>query len=438
MPLLIIAAGVCLLLLLIIVFRLNAFIALIIVALGVGVAQGAPVNEVIASITKGVGSTLSTLALILGLGAMLGGLIAESGAAQVITERISSRFGEKYLPWALILTGFIVGIPMFYTVGFVMLIPIIFTIAASSGLPLVYVGIPMVAALSVTHGFLPPHPAPTAIAVVYDADIGKVLLYGLVLAVPTIILAGPVFAKTLRNFKSTPPEHLFEAKRLSPNELPGFDTAVLTALTPVFFMGLGAIGKLQFEEDTIIYNWCSFLGNPVIAMLIAVLIAIYTLGLAQGQKMKAINDTMLTSVKSTAMILLIIAGGGAFKQVLVDSGISEYIVTTFEGTQMSPLLLAWLIAAALRIALGSATVAALTAAGIAAPLIGSTDVNAELLVLATGAGSLTFSQVNDTGFWLFKEYFNLTIGQTFRTWTFMETIVSIVGLVGCLVFDWFV
>ena len=206
MPLIIVAAGVVVLLCLIVFFRMNAFIALMIVALGVGVAQGSPVLEVIDSIQKGVGGTLSSLALILGFGAMLGGLIAETGAAQVITERLTKVFGVKYLPWALILTGFIVGIPMFYTVGFVMLIPLIFTIAIAAELPLVYVGIPMIAALSVTHGFLPPHPAPTAIAVVYNADIGLTLLYGLILAIPTIILAGPVFGYTLRHFKSAPPK----------------------------------------------------------------------------------------------------------------------------------------------------------------------------------------------------------------------------------------
>lgn len=438
MPLIIVAAGVVLLLCLIIFFRLNAFIALIIVALGVGVAQGTPVLDVINSIQKGVGGTLSSLALILGFGAMLGGLIAETGAAQVITERLTKVFGIKYLPWALILTGFIVGIPMFYTVGFVMLIPLIFTIAIAAELPLVYVGIPMIAALSVTHGFLPPHPAPTAIAVVYNADIGLTLLYGLILAIPTIILAGPVFGYTLRHFESAPPKKLFSVKKLPADQLPSFGIAVFTALVPVFLMGIGAIGKLQFAEGSMSYQTFAFFGNPVIAMLIAVLVGIITLGILQGKKVEEVNPMMINSVKASAMILLIIAGGGAFKQVLVDSGISDYIVQTFEGTQLSPLFLAWLIAAALRIALGSATVAALTAAGIAAPLIGSTDVSPELLVLATGAGSLTFSQVNDTGFWLFKEYFNLTIGQTFRTWTVMETIVSVVGLAGCLLLDMFI
>ena len=435
MPLIIVAAGVVVLLCLIVFFRMNAFIALMIVALGVGVAQGSPVLEVIDSIQKGVGGTLSSLALILGFGAMLGGLIAETGAAQVITERLTKVFGVKYLPWALILTGFIVGIPMFYTVGFVMLIPLIFTIAIAAELPLVYVGIPMIAALSVTHGFLPPHPAPTAIAVVYNADIGLTLLYGLILAIPTIILAGPVFGYTLRHFKSAPPKKLFSVKKLPIDQLPSFGIAVFTALVPVFLMGIGAIGKLQFPEGSASYQTFAFIGNPVIAMLMAVLVGIITLGILQGKKMEEVNPMMINSVKASAMILLIIAGGGAFKQVLVDSGISNYIVQTFEGTQVSPLFLAWLIAAALRIALGSATVAALTAAGIAAPLIGSTDVSPELLVLATGAGSLTFSQVNDTGFWLFKEYFNLTIGQTFRTWTVIETIVSIAGLAGCLLLD---
>ncbi|MEO1518052.1 MAG: gluconate:H+ symporter [Bacteroidota bacterium] len=432
MPILIIIAGIAVLLILIIGLRLNSFIALLLVALGVGIAEGMPINTVIDSIQKGVGSTLGYLALVLGLGAMLGSLIAESGSAQRITNRLINSFGIKNIHWAVILTGFIVGVPMFYNVGFIMLIPIIFTIAASTQLPLLYVGIPMVASLSVTHGFLPPHPAPTAIAAIYEADISLTLLYGLILAVPTIIIAGPVFGSTLRNFKTRPPQELFPVKEIPPDQLPGFGISVFTALLPVLLMAVAAIGKLYLPEDHLTNKVLSFVGSPVMALLIAVLVAIYTLGLRLGKDMKSIMTTLTESVKSIAMIMLIIGAGGAFKQVLIDSEVGQYIADSLKDTNFSPLLLAWLIAAALRISLGSATVAALTAAGIAQPLIGATDVSPELLVLATGAGSLTFSNVNDTGFWMFKEYFNLTIWETFRSWTVMETIVSIVGLIGCL------
>jgi len=438
MPLIIVAIGIIVLLILIMAFRINAFIALILVALGVGIAQGMPVTEVVGSIESGVGSTLGYLAMILGFGAMLGALIAESGAAQNITQRLIKQFGIKNIQWAVILTGFIVGVPMFYTVGFLMLIPIIFAIAASTRLPLLYVGIPMVASLSVTHGFLPPHPAPTAIAVIYEADISLTLLYGVILAIPTIIIAGPLFGSTLKNIKTSPVESLYDIKEIPAEQVPPFWISVFTALTPVILMGAAAVAKLNLAESSVGFQILNFVGDPIMALLIAVLLAVYTLGLRQGKSMRAIMASLTESVKAIAMIMLIVGAGGAFKQVLIDSGISDYIVETFKNTDISPLVLAWSIAAALRVSLGSATVAALTAAGIAAPLIGSTDVNPELLVLATGAGSLTFSQVNDTGFWLFKEYFNLTIWQTFRSWTVMETIVSIVGLVGCLLLSYIV
>jgi len=437
MPLLIVALGILLLLFMIMVLRLNSFLALILVALGVGLAEGMPVEEVAASIQSGVGSTLGYLALILGFGAMLGAMIAESGAANEITDRLVRSFGLKRIQWAVILAGFIVGVPMFYSVGFVMLIPVIFAIARSTQLPLLYIGIPMVASLSVTHGFLPPHPAPTAIAQIYQADVTLVFFYGVILAIPTIILAGPVFGSTLRNIKVDLRTDLFRDQEL-PEKRPGYWVSLVTALIPVVLMGVAAVAKLQLPEETFAYRFLSFIGDPVIALLIALLIAIYTLGLRLGRSMKSIMESLTESVKAIAMILLIIGAGGAFKQVLVDSGVGDYIANALSDTQISPLILAWMIAAALRIALGSATVAALTAAGIAAPLIGATDVSPELLVLATGAGSLTFSQVNDTGFWLFKEYFNLSIGQTFRSWTVMETIVSIVGLIGCLAMDYFV
>lgn len=438
MPILIILLGIIALLVLIIRFKFNAFLALIIVALGVGIAEGMPLTDVVQSMQKGVGGTLGYLALILGLGAMLGALVAESGAAQTITSRLINLFGVSKIHWALILTGFIVGVPMFYTVAFIMLIPIIFTVAASTRLPILYVAIPMIASLSVTHGFLPPHPAPTAIAVLYGADISLTLLYGIILAIPTIILAGPVFGSTLKNLKTKSPTKVFEVKEIPADQLPGMAISVFTALLPVLLMALSALAKLQLSEGAIIYQLMSFVGDPVIALLISVLVAIVTLGTNLGRSLETVMKSLVESVKAIAMIMLIIGAGGAFKQVLIDSGVGDYIANLMKDSNLSPLLLAWLIAAALRVSLGSATVAALTAGGIVVPLMEVVEVSPELLVLATGAGSLTFSNVNDTGFWLFKEYFNLTIWETFRSWTVMETIVSLVGLAGCLLLNNFV
>ena len=438
MPLVIVALSIAVLLFLILYWRINTFLSLILVALGVGIAIGMPPKAVVQSIQSGVGSTLGELALILGFGAMLGALIAESGAAQVITNRLIALFGIKNIQWVMMLTGFIVGIPLFYSVGFLMVIPIIFAVTKTTRLPVLYVAIPMIASLSVTHGFLPPHPAPTTIAGFYKADVNFTLLYGLMIALPTVVIAGPVFGRVFKNMESHPMQDLFKVQDISADKLPSFGISVLAGLVPVLLMAIAAIVKLSVPEGGVFFNAVAFLGDPVIALFIAVWAAIYTLGIRKGRSLGDLMNSLGDSVKAIAMILLIIAGGGAFKQVLVDSGISNYIVDLMKEAHISPLVLAWSIAAALRIALGSATVAALTAAGIVVPLIGQAAVNPELLVLATGAGSLTCSQVNDTGFWLFKEYFNLSVIETLKSWTLMETIVSICGLVGCLILDLFV
>ena len=438
MPLLFIGLGIAILFILILVVRMNVFIALLLVSLGIGLSIGMSPLQVMASIEKGVGSTLGSLALILGLGAMLGSLIAESGAALVISNRLINLFGVRHLPWAMMLTGFIIGIPMFYSVAFLVVIPIIFAVSQSSKVPLLYAGIPIIAALSVTHGFLPPHPAPAAIVEFYKADMELTLLYGFVLAVPTVILSGVVFGSTFKNFPGELPPNLFKTTQTLPQKPPAFGTAVLSAVTPVVFMGLSALAKMWLPEKNMLGQVLQFLGDPVISMLIAVLFATWSLGVKSGKSLRAVMEQITDAVKPIAMILLIIAAGGAFKQVLIDSGTSNYVVDLMKGIHFPPLVMAWSIAAVLRIVLGSATVAALTAAGIVQPLVASGGVNAELLVLATGAGSLTCSQVNDTGFWLFKEYFNLSVADTLRSWTVMETIVSVVGLGGCLLLDQFV
>ena len=431
MPLLIIALGILVLFLLIAKVKLNAFLSFILVCIFVGIFQGMSLETLIKSIQSGIGNTLGFLVLILGLGAMLGKLVADSGAAQQITTKLVSAFGIKYVQWAVVLTGFIVGIPMFYSVGFVILIPLVFTIAVSTKLPLLYVGLPMLTSLSVTHGYLPPHPAPTAIAAMFNADIGKTLLYGIIIAIPAIIVAGPLFARTIKKIEAKPLAEFYSTEELKPEELPGVSKSVLTALLPIILIILSIIAE-QFIPEGIVKQMLLFIGNPVIAMLIAVLVAIYTLGISLGKKMKDVMDSLSKSVASITMILLIIAGAGALKEVLVDSGVSEYIANLLKDSSISPLVLAWLIATAIRVCVGSATVAGLTAAGIVLPLASGSGVNTELMVLAIGSGSLMLSHVNDSGFWLFKEYFNLSIKDTLRTWTVMETLVGIMGLLGAL------
>jgi Gnt-I system high-affinity gluconate transporter len=385
-----------------------------------------------------MGNTLGFLVMILGFGAMLGKLVADSGAAQRITSRLVSAFGLKHIQWAVVIAGFIVGIPMFYSVGFVILIPLVFTVAASTRLPLIYVGLPMLASLSVTHGFLPPHPAPTAIADMFSADIGKTLFYGIIIAIPAIIVAGPLFTKTIKNINATPLKEFYNPVILKDEEMPSMGVSVFSALLPVGLIIFSTILTFFIAKDSVFSDVVVFLGNPVVAMLISVLVAIYTLGISRGKKMKSLMNSLSSSVSSITMVLLIIAGAGALKQILIDSGVSDYIGALLKGSQISPLFLAWLIATIIRVCVGSATVAGLTAAGIVLPLVSGTQVSPELMVLAIGSGSLMLSHVNDGGFWMFKEYFNLSVKETLSTWTVMETTIGIMGLIGVLILNIFI
>ena len=296
---------------------------------------------------------------------------------------------------------------------------------------------PMLASLSVTHGYLPPHPAPTAIAGMFGADIGKTLLYGIVIAVPAIILGGPLYARTIKNIRARPLSAFTNREPLPEEQLPGMAVSTITALFPVILIGTSALLALFASPDTPGYAFVTLMGDPVIALLLSVLLAIYTLGLARGKKMKPLMNTLSQSVASITMVLLIIAGAGGLKQVLVDSGVSEYIAGLLESSTLSPLLLAWLLATILRVCVGSATVAGLTTAGIVLPLATNGSSSPELMVLAIGSGSLMVSHVNDGGFWLFKEYFNLSILETLATWTVLETTVGVVGLIGVLLIDTF-
>ncbi|MEP3372191.1 MAG: gluconate:H+ symporter [Maribacter dokdonensis] len=438
MPLFIVILGILLLFILIAKFKLNAFITFIIVSLFVGIAEGMEPISVVDSIQKGIGNILGFLVIILGLGAMLGKLVADSGAAQRITTHLVEKFGKKNIQWAVVLTGFIVGIPMFYSVGFVILVPLVFTIAAATGLPLLYVGLPMLASLSVTHGYLPPHPAPTALASMFNADIGKTLLYGIIVAIPAIIVAGPIFSRTLKNINATPLKEFLNPIILKEEEMPSMANSIISALLPVILIAIAALAQLLLPADFFLTKILIFMGNPAIAMLIAVLVAIYTLGLGRGKSMKEVMDSVGSAITGITMVLLIIAGSGALKQVLIDSGVSEYIGGILEQSSISPLILAWLIATVIRVCVGSATVAGLTAAGIVVPLVQGTGVSPELMVLAIGSGSLMLSHVNDSGFWLFKEYFNLSVNDTLKSWTVMETTVGVMGLVGVLIINMFI
>jgi gluconate transporter len=441
MNLFILFTAVGVLLFLILQLKLNAFLALMLTALGTGIALGMPVEKVIKSVELGVGSTLGQLALIIGFGAMLGELLAESGAIQRISTRLIDFFGEKRIQWAILLSAFVVGIPMFFNAAFVILIPIVYSLAKTTKLPLLYLGIPMVAALSVTHGYLPPHPGPTAICKLYKADVLKVLLMGIAVGIPAVIVGGIWTGRFMKKIEVKIPEFLggkFEndADTLKNKILPPLSISVIVALSPLLFMAIGSLLKF-LTANAFLISLGTFIGDPSVSLLLAVILATYLLGIRQRKTMVQLGDLVGNAIKPVAMVLLVIGGGGAFKQVLVDSGVGKEIGDTMLNLPVSPLILAWAITATLRVCLGSSTVAGLTAAGLMAPLADSSGISRELLTLATGAGSIFFSNVNDTGFWMFKEYFGTTVGQTFRSWSVMEALVSTVGLVGVLVLSLF-
>ncbi|MCH1626034.1 GntP family permease [Fredinandcohnia quinoae] len=448
MPLIIVAIGIVALLILIMGLKLNTFISLIIVSIGVALALGMPVDQVVKTVEAGLGGTLGHIALVFGLGAMLGRLIADAGGAQRIAMTLVNKFGEKNIQWAVVVASFIIGIALFFEVGLVLLIPIVFAISRQLKVSILYLGIPMTAALSVTHGFLPPHPGPTVIAGEFGANIGHVLLYGLIISIPTVFIAGPVFTKIAKKLvpasftKTGNIASLGEQKTFKTEETPGFGISVFTALLPVILMSIATIITLLqktigFEDNTFLAA-IRFIGEAGTSILISLLVAVYTMGLARKIPIKTVMDSCTTAITHIGMMLLIIGGGGAFKQVLIDGGVGDYVAELFEGTSLSPILLAWIIAAILRISLGSATVSALTTAGLVIPMLGQTDVNLALVVLATGAGSLIASHVNDAGFWMFKEYFGLSMKETFATWTLLETIISVAGLVFILLLSLFV
>jgi gluconate transporter len=433
----ILSVVICIALLVLLTARwnINPFIAFLITAITGGIMLGIPLDKIPESIEKGMGAILGSLTAIICLGAMFGKLIADSGAAQKITSVLIKCCGEKYITWALMLTGLFVGIPLFYNVGFVLLVPLVFAVAYQTKLPAVYLGIPLLAALSVTHGFLPPHPSPTALVPQFKADMGLTLIYGFIIGVPTMMIAGPIFSRFLKNIRSEPLA-TFTPEFIADNALPSTAKSFSIALLPVFLLTVASILTPVLANQAQLKPYVTFIGNPMMVMLISLLIASYSLGLARGHKLTSLMQTYTQALKDISVILLIIAGAGALKQIFVDSGVSTEIAAGLKNIPANPLFLGWLIAFIIRICLGSATVAGLTAAGIVAPLVlASPEINPNLMVLAIGAGSLMCSHVNDSGFWMYKEYFNLSLKQTFASWSLMETIVGTVGLVGVLALD---
>ncbi|VVE86087.1 GntP family permease [Pandoraea bronchicola] len=415
-------------------FKLNPFITLIVVSLVLGLAVGMPMGGIVKAFETGVGNTLGHIALVVGLGTMLGKMMAESGGAERIARTLIGFFGEKNVHWAMVVIAFIVGLPVFFEVGFVLLIPIAFNVAKRTGTSMVLVGIPMVAGLSVVHGLIPPHPAALLAVTAYNADIGHTIMYALIVGIPTAAIAGPLFAKLMSRYVVPNPDNpllaQFVEKDRQLNELPGFGITLFTILLPVILMLIGSWADLFFAPKTFANDFLRLIGNSVMALLIATLVSFFTFGKRRGFNRDQILKFTNECLAPIATITLVVGAGGGFGRILMDSGVSKAIVDVATHANLSPLLLGWLVAVLIRIATGSATVAMTTACGIVAPIAAAAGatVKPELMVLATGAGSLILSHVNDGGFWLVKEYFNMTVPQTFKTWTVCETIISVVAL----------
>lgn len=427
MPLIALGIAFILLVFLTMKVRMNAFFALLLAAIVAGIFSGMPAGALMKSITFGIGDTMGNLVLLITFGAMLGKILQLSGAAYQITNTLINRMGTARIRYAILIAGFIIGIPMMYNASFLVLIPIVYTFSFVSRIPLLQLGIPLSASLSVAHGFLPPHPAPVVVADMFNADINTVFLFGLILSVPAIFFTGVLMPKFFTKMDVALPQHLF--KPYEPKEnLPSFGLSLFCAVFPFLLMTVAALTPEKYEVIQVI-------GTPNVSLFISVLLGIYLLGIRAGKKMSELMAELSDAASSIVMIILIIAVGGAFKQVLTDGGAADYIRTLFINMSISPLVLGWILAAVIRLLLGSATVATVTAAGIMAPVVSASPVSKELLVLATGSGSLMFSHFNDIGFWMFKEYYNVSIKQTFQVWTVMECIVAITGLAGCLILN---
>ena len=447
MPLLIVLLGVALLIFMIIKLKLNTFVSLVVTAFLIALMLQIPIAKIPTTIETGIGGQLGHLAVIFGFGSMLGQLVSDSGGGYRIATTLIQKFGRRWIQVAVILASFIIGLALFFEVGLVVVLPIIFIIAREMDMPLMYLGVPMAATLNVTHAFLPPHPAPTAITDILGANLGHVLLLGIIAAIPTIIVAGPLYNYFLHKLypkvyrKNLDIAVLGEYKEFELDETPGFGISVLTAMLPVILIAVATICSFILPKGNPVNEFIQFVGAPDAAMLISLLFAVVTMGLMRNKKMEEISNSMVTSVKQIAMMLLIIGGGGAFKQVLVDGGISKYVSDLFAHTSLSPIVAAWLITAILRIALGSSTVSAMTAAGLIAPMahqFGANSSMAALMVLAVGAGSVFGGHVNDAGFWMIKEYFGLSLKENFIAWTTLTCVLAVAGLATVVVMAMFV
>jgi GntP family gluconate:H+ symporter len=440
-PLLFIAfAGVALVVLLIVWAKIPAFLALATASLAVGLAARMPLPDITRAFQSGVGDTLGFVAMVIALGTVIGKLLAESGGAVVVSRALANALGERRLDWALMLSGFIIGLPVFFQVGLVLLAPVLFTAQRQTKTPLLRLGLPLVAGLSAAHGLVPPHPGPLAAIERLGADPGRTLFYSLIVGLPVAILSGPLYARYICRRVHVEPGAIAEqfTHPAATGRTPGLAVTLFTMLLPVLLMLLAAVAQVVMPDGQL-RRAIAFIGSPLAAMLVATLVAMYTFGRACGFGRGRLLQFAEESLPPIAGVLLVVGAGGGFGRVLDGAEVDTAIAHAMGGLRLSPLVMGWVIASLLRLSVGSATVSVITAASIMAPLVASLPaVNKELLVVAIGAGSLIMSHVNDGGFWLVKEYLNMSVPQTVATWSIVETIIAVTALAGVLLLAVFV
>lgn len=438
MPLVVVGVSVLILLFLMTRLKLNGFAALLLVAVGVALVQGIPVATIPDVLSEGIGGQIGDTMLVIGLGAMVGRVMGDSGAAQRIANKMLDAFGPRWVQVAMVVTAMLIGVTMFYEVAFIIIVPIAFTLVRVTGAKLLWIGLPMSITLSTMHSFLPPHPGPTAVAATFHASVGLTLVYGLFIAVP----AGALIALTwprlpfVRAMNPTIPKGLVSEHEFTDEEMPGMGWSLAVALFPVVLIAGASVTEMVTSGESPFLHFVAFIGSAPIALLLTLLLTIWAFGPRIGRGLSEVSASCASAAQAMAMILLVIGAGGAFKNVLVEGGISDHIKHTTDGWSISPLILAWLIAVILRVALGSATVAVVTASGVVLPLLAGSGVHPEMLVLAVSCGSIAFSHVNDPGFWLFKEYFNLSVIEAIKVRTTYTTVLALLGLGGVLAVEW--
>jgi GntP family gluconate:H+ symporter len=419
-------------------WKWHAFISLTVASLFLAIMAGLSMDKIVGAYETGVGNVLGHLVGILALGTILGKMMSDSGAGTQVANFFIRVFGEKRLPWAMLLSGFIIGIPVFFDVGIVMLLPLVISIHKSTKQNILLIGLPVIAGLSIVHGLVPPHPGAMTAIGIYKADIGKVLIYSLIIAIPAAIIAGPLFAKWVHKRVVPENEPVLLSASTEPEKLPGAGISFFIILLPVLLMVLSVVAP-YLPLPIGFMKFLVFIGNSVIALLISCFAAFYFLGIRQGMNKNYISKLSHECLLPVGSIILIIGAGGGFKQILIASGVGTSIAQMAENISLSPIVLAFMVAGLIRVATGSATVALTTAAGIVSPIVEHmSGVNLELLVIATGAGSLMLSHVNDAGFWMVKEYLGLTVKETFKTWTVLETLLSFIAFGTVLIVDMFV